>query len=192
MLPLPQMARHALVIGGTGMLSAATTELAKHFATVTVVARSARSLEAIAKRIAAFTTCHVLKQDWSDRAGFLRSITEHLGRTGHPDFVLAWLHDEYLAVELVEVLRYSPMDLRFVNVLSSAAADPSGSASELRKKFSALPGVVYQQVILGFAVEAGGSRWLTHSEICDGVLEAINTGATFTIVGSVNPWNRRP
>jgi NAD(P)-dependent dehydrogenase (short-subunit alcohol dehydrogenase family) len=185
------MARHALVIGGTGMLSAATTELAKRFATVTVVARSTRSLEAIAKRIAAFTTCHVLKLDWSDRAGFLRSITEHLGRTGHPDFVLAWLHHEYLAPDLAEALRSIPLDLRFVHVLSSAAANPAGSASELRKKFSTLPGVVYQQVVLGFVVEAGGSRWLTHSEICDGVLEAIDTGATFTIVGSVHPWNRR-
>jgi NAD(P)-dependent dehydrogenase (short-subunit alcohol dehydrogenase family) len=174
------------------MLSAATTELAKRFATVTVVARSTRSLEAIAQRIAAFTTCHVLKLDWSDHAGFLQALSKHVRQTGHPDFVLAWLHHEYLAVDLVEVLRFSPMDLRFVHVLSSSAANPAGSASELRQKFSTLPGVVYQQVVLGFVVGAGGSRWLTHSEICDGILKAINTGATFTIVGSVHPWNRRP
>lgn len=52
---------------------------------------------------------------------------------------------------------------------------------------------MYHAVILGFVLLPGGqSRWLTNSEISQGVLDAIAAEAKRHIVGTVEPWSRRP
>jgi len=55
-----------------------------------------------------------------------------------------------------------------------------------------LPDCAARQVVLGFKLEAGGSRWLTNAEISDGVLEAVRTDRAYTIVGQAEPWSARP
>ena len=54
------------------------------------------------------------------------------------------------------------------------------------------PNVAYRQVILGFQIEGERSRWLTHGEISQGVLQAIADDAEYHVVGVVRPWERRP
>jgi hypothetical protein len=48
-------------------------------------------------------------------------------------------------------------------------------------------GLRLQQVILGFHVGSEGSRWLKNSEISAGVLAAIDTPRSITIVGKSSP-----
>jgi len=50
----------------------------------------------------------------------------------------------------------------------------------------------YRTILLGFVVEGKTSRWLTNNEICDGVIEAIENDARDSIIGTVEPWNKRP
>ena len=40
--------------------------------------------------------------------------------------------------------------------------------------------------------EGGRSRWLTHDEISQGVLDAIQVGEDVAIIGTVQPWEERP
>ena len=47
-------------------------------------------------------------------------------------------------------------------------------------------------VTLGFVVEGTGSRWLTHQEISEGVLDAFTSGRAASIVGSIEPWSMKP
>ena len=54
------------------------------------------------------------------------------------------------------------------------------------------PNIQYRQVILGFVIEGGRSRWLTHAEISGGVLDAVRNDRLFSIVGTVEPWSLRP
>ena len=54
------------------------------------------------------------------------------------------------------------------------------------------PQLHYRRVILGFVVEGGKSRWLTHEEISGGVIEAVQKDAERYIVGTVEPWSMRP
>ena len=49
------------------------------------------------------------------------------------------------------------------------------------------PNIQYRQVILGFVVEPGGSRWLTHQEISTGVMAAVRRDAPYYVVGTVEP-----
>ncbi|MFX4294709.1 hypothetical protein [Streptomyces bohaiensis] len=80
-----------------------------------------------------------------------------------------------------------------VDVLGSAALAPSGSV--LRRPPSAVRGAVYRAVVLGFTDSVYGTRWLTHEEISDGVLAALEEGpeAPLTrVIGRVQPWADRP
>src|SRR5690606_3732421 len=52
--------------------------------------------------------------------------------------------------------------------------------------------ILYREVIRGFVIDAGRSRWLTHREISQGVLEAIRADRPRSIVGTVTPWPARP
>jgi hypothetical protein len=82
--------------------------------------------------------------------------------------------------------------VHYFHVLGSAADDPSQPDDARRSRFAALSDLVYHEVILGFIVDRGTSRWLTHDEISAGVLAAIDRGAPRSIVGTTRPWSARP
>jgi hypothetical protein len=79
-------------------------------------------------------------------------------------------------------------------VLGSATGDPSHPDRLLTAAAvtDGLPDCGLRQVILGFRVEGGRSRWLTDAEISEGVLQAVRTDADLAIVGQVEPWPARP
>lgn len=64
------------------------------------------------------------------------------------------------------------------------------------------PGIAWRRVLLGFkmtgkgkaggAIGAGGSRWLTHEEIWQGTLAAIDNDWVESVIGVVTPWEKRP
>lgn len=170
------------------MLAAATYEIAARAATITVVSRSGAAVPLPGTT----TTCHALKLDWSFSEQFVHSLRRHAEQVGAPDFALAWLHQDSLALELAGGLCLGGAFLRFVHVRSSVSRDPTRAPDDLPSRFLALPRVTYQQVVLGFIIEREMSRWLTHSEICTGTLSAIDGGAELTIVGTVSPWSARP
>jgi len=70
-----------------------------------------------------------------------------------------------------------------------------GSRSNLDELLRTVPVpacCIYHQVQLGFVIEGDRSRWLTHSEISGGVIEAIRGGLPRHVVGTLEPWSRRP
>lgn len=79
-------------------------------------------------------------------------------------------------------------------MLGSATADPS-HPDRLAKAAAVAEGLAncrLRQVVLGFKVEPGGSRWLTNAEISDGVLSAVTGDLAHSVVGQVAPWSARP
>ena len=80
-----------------------------------------------------------------------------------------------------------------MQVLGSAHADPAHPerVAEMAEAAEGLP-IDYQAVVLGFVIEGGKSRWLTNAEISAGVLAALESGAPFRIVGTVEPWSAKP
>lgn len=186
--------RHALVVGGTGMLSEATAVLAARAEALTVVARTARSLQGIGTRIGGEAArIHTLQLDWSAPVAFLECIRMHVRNAGYPDGILAWLHDDALAVALAEAATASAVPCRFIHVRSSQTQDPARSGDAVAAAFSAMPQVRYQQVILGFVLAGCASRWLTHAEIAGGAIAAMSRpGEARIVVGVTKPWSMRP
>mgnify|MGYP006288237199 CR=1 FL=1 len=179
---------HILVIGGTGMLAAATRQLASCSEAVTLVARQPEALDGL--------ECEQVERIAVD---YHRSeaLLDHLGRAsasqGAFDLALTWVHgsaDTTLG-RIAEWLATQAESPRLVDVQGSAAGRPGG-ASPRHRRLSEIDGVVYQRVILGFVIEDGRSRWLTHDEISAGVLDAVASGVEACVVGVVEPWDSRP
>lgn len=177
---------HALVVGGTGMLREATLTLAQRCTAVSAVARRAASVADTWPGI------NPLPLDYHDAAALAQALRRAVGHYGPIQLAVCWIHSsapEALQTVAAELGR-SGEPCRLFHVRGSAAADPTRLP---RPALDELPPTVsYRQVILGFQIEGNRSRWLTHREISQGVLQAIEDDAEYRVVGVVRPWEMRP
>src|SRR5690606_4543804 len=107
------------------------------------------------------------------------------------DLAVAWFHTLKIAAPR---LLAENVTGRLFQVLGSAVADPA-HPDRLARAASVAEGLHdcrLRQVVLGFKDEAGRSRWLTNSEISEGVLDAVRTDRALTFIGQVEPWSARP
>jgi hypothetical protein len=176
------MIQRALVVGGSGMLTGLCRSLLDTGAQVAVLARNERRIRMIAPAI------EPLICDYNDTAAPTATLAAH-----EPfDLAIAWIHGRCPQQRRLLAEHVRPGG-RFIQVLGSAHGDPSHPErlAEMACAAEGLP-VAYQAVVLGFAVERGRSRWLTDTEICGGVLAAVQSGAPLSIVGTVEPWSAKP
>jgi hypothetical protein len=153
----------AFIVGGTGMLAAASARFAGAYGDVFLAARDPAPL-------AEKTGAMALPFDWSDKknaTAVLKSLAE-----GPPfDLVVSWLHDDGLwCVPFLEAL--PKKNGRSIRVHGSAAGDPGKG---LTTDPAPRDGIVRQNVVLGWVSEGTGRRWLTHEEISRGVMKAFET-----------------
>jgi hypothetical protein len=173
------MGPHILVVGGTGMLSGLVEALAGDGGRLSLFSRHASRFAR--DSVAGFDV------DYYDEPAFAAA----LDAAGPVDLAVAWFHTLRIPAprRLAERVRG-----RLFQVLGSATADPSHPDRRLAAAAIAdgLPACALRQVVLGFQVEDGRSRWLTNDEISSGVLRAVRTDAAFSVVGQVEPWPARP
>lgn len=177
---------HTVIVGGTGMLLAASLALAERSRRMTSVARTRRSLTMLDAAVRD-VGCehHVLPLHWGDAERFVLEIERHVAATEPPDLVLAWIHDDDLAIRLAERLASPGRRFAFVHVVGSATGSAIAAADAARAKLRAHADVVsYRQVVLGAHRSERGVRWLTHAEISGGVLEAIERSQPRFVVGT--------
>ena len=172
------MVAHTLVVGGTGMLSGLCEALAGDGGRLSLLSRQASGPDGFA--------C-----DYYDPAGFSAALDAAVARSGPISLAVAWFHT--LKIEAPRLLA-ERVEGRLFQVLGSAAADPSHPwrLETAQKVAEGLPGCDLRQVVLGFQIEAAGSRWLTHDEISDGVLDAVRSDRALTIIGQTKPWSAKP
>ncbi|MFZ3007563.1 MAG: hypothetical protein WA047_15455, partial [Phenylobacterium sp.] len=169
---------HTLVVGGTGMLSGLCEALAGDGGRLSLLSRQAAGPDGFA--------C-----DYYDPAAFRGALDAAVARAGPINLAVAWFHT--LKIEAPRLLA-ERVDGRLFQVLGSAAADPSHPwrLETAREVARDLASCELRQVVLGFKVEAAGSRWLTHDEISAGVLDAVRSDRALTIIGQTKPWSARP
>lgn len=181
------MYSHILIIGGTGMLREASTELASQTQCLTSVAHTRESLAALDSTILKRSgKHHMLALDWSEPDAFIGAIMRHIASTEQPDFVLAWTHNAGLAIRLASMLVTRPV--QFFHVVGSAATNPARVAAQTSGTLQPSAGVDYHQIILGKKGQGNASRWLTDKEISSGVLEAIREKRGRFVVGTLENW----
>jgi hypothetical protein len=175
-----------LIIGGTGMLQGTALGLVADGEEVFIISRTAerfRTLHQAAGNLAPHL--HWLGADYTDPAGFRAAVASAVA-AGPPRAVLAWMRDGPAWDILISLLNaaWGAAGWDLFRVRGSLAS---------RESLPAAPaGVRFHLIILGFVLTESASRWLSHAEIGDGVLAAIRQNARRSIIGTVDPWDRRP
>lgn len=182
---MPEPIGDVLVIGGTGMLRPAVRDLVEHGLRVLVASR--RPDRAAPPETARGRFVPIVA-DWQNPKTLVDAVASATG--GQPvTHVLVWVHSPYRTAVLSELQPLVASDAIVVQVWGSAGEDPR---SALATEQATLPGRRMRNVVLGYAREAGASRWLTHTEISAGVLNALDRPEALQVIGQIDPWNQHP
>lgn len=179
---------HALVVGGTGMLSDVTVWLAKQGYSVSVIGRNKHRMDKTIKRCP-YSVIHPILLDYSNLDELDSKLRDAVTYFKDIELVVAWVHsyaDEALA-KLLAIISEITRDYRLFHVLGSSA-----DLQQWRSKLTDHPKYKYHQIQLGFIINNEKSRWLTNAEIASGVIEAITKQESVHIIGVTEPMNRRP
>ncbi|WP_411954288.1 short-chain dehydrogenase [Alkalibacillus sp. S2W] len=180
--------KHALVVGGTGMLADLTIWLVKNSYHVSVIARDNSKMENLIQRTGKHNVTPVLVDYKKDKE--LRYKLKEINQiNGKIDLVVAWIHSnaENRLEIITKELTNKAYDWDLFHVLGSST-DPE----DLKKTINLHENCIYHTIQLGFILEENHSRWLTNKEISEGVVEAIENDKSNHVVGVIEPWERRP
>ncbi|MFN3634052.1 short-chain dehydrogenase [Exiguobacterium profundum] len=167
--------KHALVIGGSGMLAGTALWLAEVGYHVSIIGRNAEKVSRLTDqspgRLSAILVDY--RDDFRLQEALRRSRTVY----GDFDLVVAWIHSD-VADALPCVLSSLRGGTDVFHVLGSRS-----NPSDVRNGLTIPEDVRYHQVQLGYQVVKGKRRWLTHEEIAGGVVEAIQEKKPLCLVG---------
>lgn len=181
------MAKEALVIGASGMLTEVSRWLARQGYQVTVLGRDPVKLSRVRDGSTHPESIHLLPQDYHQTDCLRQAMEELVEKRGPMDVVVAWIHSTapHALPVIVEELSRPEKRWQLLHVCGSGAwrNPPKEPTSEA---------CVYRRVVLGFRCTDEHSRWLTNDEIAAGVIDALQTTERQRIVGQVEPWDKRP
>jgi len=179
--------KHALVVGGSGMLAKTSLWLAETGYNVSVIGRNMNKLGVLAgmnKNI------NPISVDYNNEGLFRTVLNDSIHSNGPYDLVVAWIHsDDKSIIQMInsENNKHSHKRWSLVHVLGSRA-----NLEEITREIDFIENCDYYQVQLGFINENNQSRWLTHDEISNGVINCIKSKTKQYLVGTLTPWSKRP
>ncbi len=182
--------KHALVIGGSGMLAKASIWLANQGYIVSVIGRDASKLEKLCDQHQHIVPVSV---DYTDEAACKEAMEHSIASRGAYNLVVAWIHGGIASSEAMvrllqrELTSAEGAKWQLFHVIGSRA-----DAKQYAQLLHPITDCEYHQIQLGFVIENNGSRWLTNEEIADGVIECVRTKAVYHLVGTLMPESMRP
>lgn len=182
------MPSRAIVLGGTGMLAGVASWLVGSGWHVVLPSRRYSPIPADADAEGDIAPGRALwvEARWERPQQLARAAEKALG--GEADLLVSWIHAGYRMSVLEAVAGLLADKAPIVEVRGDVTADPTRPAPE-----PTLSGHPTQVVTLGYVREGTTTRWLTHREIVDGVLAAVQralderTSAEHQ-VGDLRPW----
>ena len=180
--------KHALIIGGTGMLAGVTIWLNETGYFTTVLARNQERFSQLVKQLP--SRHQFISLDYKNTGDLKNKLWDTINNNGKIDLVIAWIHldaPEAIPTILSVIAQNQKENFQFFHIKGSSYRLKIGS-----NPFHLPENCVYHDVQLGFKLEGNRARWLTHEEICAGVITAIQTGKDHTIVGQLEPWEMQP
>jgi len=177
------------------MLKPVSLYLAKQGYRVSVVARASERLNALVDETKA--AINPVQVDYHDVGMLAEKLQEAVAKHGPLELAVVWIHSTAMPAyyTVAQFVGSQEKPGRYVHVLGSPTADPLNVAAqeERRSKFAALKNIKYQEVVLGWMVEDGKTRWLKQEEIANGAIYSVeHPEKQQHIVGTVMPWEARP
>ena len=160
-----QAKKHALVIGGTGMLKNVCLALACQGFAVSVIGRTTSKFQRLISESPPGSIFPIVA-DYNTDAVF-DAVRTAIIRRGPFDLIVSWTPNYETLAQICE-LNQEIKNFRLFHV--------KGSRRYFEDEPISLPdNCRYRKVFLGFILENGRSRWLTHDEISNGVIYQIET-----------------
>lgn len=182
------MKPHVLVVGGTGMLKEVCLWLVDQGYIVSVIGRAQKRLDDVVNEASDSSSVIPISVDYRNEERFLKEIIEIQQKRGPITLALSWIHSDalntlHILVEQLSNLSINPWRLFHVK----------GSEAHLSIDPIPVPeGCLYRQIQLGFILSDSCSRWLTNKEIAAGIIKAIQRDQEQYIIGTLEPWEKRP
>lgn len=166
------------------MLAGVCIELASRGWDVSVVGRDQAKLTSLSER--GVGRIHPISTDYQHPKAFLADIQKAIARFGQPAATIAWIHsgNDDVVQGLLDLCREGGSRPVFIHVLSSSQWTQRETIEF--DTFLDAGGIDYRRVYLGWVEENNARRWLTHEEICRGVLDAIHVEASVQVVGTLD------
>ncbi|QQP10958.1 short-chain dehydrogenase [Lysinibacillus agricola] len=161
--------KHWLVIGGTGMLKDVSLWLIKQGNHVTVIGRQQIKMQRLINEAKDASKLTPLIADYTNYNSFKSALIESQQTNGSFDCIIVWIHgsDKRIWESLLQAIPTTK------NVILYHIKG-SGSYINDHKKSHMPPNIIYREVKLGFVIENNNSsRWLTTSEIAQGIIDGI-------------------
>lgn len=182
---------HVLVVGGTGMLKDVSIHLNKHGNHTSVIGRTDQNLASLRSSLVYQDNFTPLALDYRDDESLKTSLNEIQSKYGQIKKVISWISTTspnalQLIIEEVEK-RNEGTRWNLFHVLGSRS-----KLADVKAKVAPPPNCEYRQIKLGFIIKDHSSRWLTHEEISQGIIKGIENDDLITIVGTLDPWEKRP
>lgn len=181
--------KHALVVGGTGMLANVSLWLLENGYHVSVIARNAGRMDKLIEKTSFKRNLTPLLVDYKNSDELQKRVQSAIKQNGQINLVVAWIHSiaENALSTIVTEVSNNNHQWELFHVLGS-----SSNVDQIKKVFPVPENCLNYQIRLGFVMEETYSRWLTHQEISEGVIEAIKKKEKVRILGQLEPWKKRP
>lgn len=177
--------KHALVIGGTGMLADVTLWLADTGYQVSVIGRTKEKHLNLVKKATNPQNINHIVIDYTNDPLLEDQVKKAIETIGPISKVVSW----------------TPMrqSLETVNTIVGKQKDQwtlyqiKGSRRYFEKESLLVPvNCEHRSIYLGFIIEDNRSRWLTNQEISEGIIMNIQEDHNESIVGILHPYESRP
>lgn len=175
--------KHALVVGGTGMLSGVSLWLLNQGYHVSIIARNSDRMKDLIKQTDLDSHITPLFVDYINHDELQKKVHAAVNKNGDIEIVVAWIHTNAPnALKIIaKEMSISKSEWELFHVLGS-----SSDLNRIKREVTIPAGCSYYQVQLGFVIEGARSRWLTNKEISDGVIEAINKRNKILTIGQID------
>jgi hypothetical protein len=182
---------HVLVVGGTGMLKDVSIHLNMHGSHTSVIGRTDHNLASLKNSLLYKDNFTPLVLDYRDDKRLRTSLKEIQSKYGPIKKVVSWISTtspNALQIIIEEVGNWNQgSSWSLFHVLGSRS-----KLEEVKAKVAPPPNCDYRQIKLGFIIEDQSSRWLTNEEISKGIIDGMGKNGLVTIVGTLDPWEKRP
>ena len=177
-----QHKKHALVIGGTGMLGNVCVALARQGYVVSVVGRTKSKFQRLISE-SPVDSIFPMVVDYNT-GDVLDEVMTAIKRRNPFDLIVSWTPN-YKVLEQICELNQGIDAFRLFHVKGSG------------RYFEDEPICIsdncnYRKVFLGFILENERSRWLTHDEISSGVIHQIEMDQPKGVIGRIEPYGLQP
>ena len=156
---------------------------------VTVIGRQRKKMQSLINEAKYSSELSPLIVDYTNYNSFKTALMDSQETHGSFDCIIAWIDgsDTRVWESLFQAIPNSKNVVLYHIKGSSAYINNDSTKSYIPSNIN------YREVKLGFIIEDNNSsRWLTNSEIDQGIIDAIEQEIPKKHVGVFEPWNLRP